>query len=508
MIHTTLILIISLLSAPPASAAGLVSLTRTAAVPTVQISPILLAQPGLTQGPGAAMTLTAPVLSPLPSLAAAPAVTPVAASAVEPILAQPAAVAASAPELPAISPALLAHLPSLEASGVPKSLEASLAEGAALFDGAARRKAAALPAEDPADASAWKKGRFKSPADGGELRYQSRKAAAPAAAAPTVFIGGIAPDLSYESYFETQKPAGDQYFLHLRAHSPSPWTYTRTVIDADARDLAHMIVMASRQSASRRVDLVLHSYGGMLFERMVQMRSHDYPEVKDALRLLKNGRVTVLDSTTHFADSEAVLGEQYAILAQGVHAFIDWLNEMDSLAEIWERTAQINPFLAPVLQTQLLAWRLEREQLLVASTSVGVDTLLKKLGQPWDPAVDRFRLRLLKAVQDGASRPGWREALLRRSDDTLRLEFTKKDVEFLRRYKMRINLVHARRDTIVPWVNARLLFTLLGIPAPQDVPPAGSVLRDPSGLFQLTVVEGDHMFPVTQPALLGALLAP
>jgi len=134
--------------------------------------------------------------------------------------------------------------------------------------------------------------------------------------------------------------------------------------------------------------------------------------------------------------------------------------------------------------------------------------LLKKLSQPWDPAVDRFRLRLLKAVQGGASRPGWREALLRRSDDTLRLEFTKKDVEFLRRYKMRINLVHARRDTIVPWVNARLLFTLLGIPAPEAVPPAGSVLRDPSGLFQLTVVEGDHMFPVTQPALLGALLAP
>jgi pimeloyl-ACP methyl ester carboxylesterase len=265
-----------------------------------------------------------------------------------------------------------------------------------------------------------------------------------------------------------------------------------------------MIVLSGRQSGSSRANLVLHSYGGMLFQRMVQLRQE--PEVRQALEMLKGGRVTMLNTTTHYGHSEAVLGKEYVLVAQGMHNLISWLNEMDSTADLMRQTARANPFLAPAINAQLMAWQIQRDQLMTASTKVWVDSLIKKLSIPYAPEVDQFRLRLLQSVEDGASKPGWREAILRRSDDTLQLEFTKKDVEYLRRLKIPISLVHGRQDDRIPWVNARLLFTLLGIPAPEEMPPSGTVLTDPSGLFRLTIVESDHMFPVRQPDALAELL--
>ena len=507
------------LTAAPAHAGPLLlSSPRVGVAPSVGV-PVLPIAPGLASGLGLAPALgAAPTLSLLPAPAAAPEVSPRTALLGQTPIAATSLFSEAVPQaqpipgalagLPAAMPLIQAlPAPAAEAGGTPRRLEASYEDAAVLFDGAARLQPAAGAAPEPApDASSWRDGRFSSPADGAELHYRYRPAGGKAAGVPTVFIGGIAPDLSYESYFETQKPTGDQYFLHLRAHPTSPWTYTQKVLDYDARDLAHMIVLSGRRSGSSRVSLVLHSYGGILFERLLQLRQE--PEVRKALGMLAGGRATILDSTTHYGHSEAVMGEQYARLAQVLHNFMSWIDLMDDAADLMRQTARINPLLAPIIQTQLLAWQIQRDRLLAFSTEGGVLPLLNYLKTPWEPAVDHIRLRILHEVEAAASQPGWQEAFLRRSNDVLGLEFTKKDVELLRRLKIHLNLVHARQDHVIPWVSAKVLFDLLGIPVTKDLPPAGSVFTDPSGLFRLTIVESDHMFPLRQPGALASLLAP
>ena len=349
----------------------------------------------------------------------------------------------------------------------------------------------------PGWSSGWTAGSFQS-SDGAALRFKLRKAETPGKT-PAVYVGGLALAESYDSLFERQtQPSSDQYFLWLRGHSPSGWKHSKTVYEQDARDLARMINLAAERSDSATVDLVLHSYSVLVFQKMVQMGKD--ADVRRALEHLKGARVTLLMSTTHYGDSETAAGEQYAQMAKVIRALIDWLDTMDSWAELWEQTARLNPMIAPQVYAGLAAWKVQREAVLALASKGAVDELKKHLAEPWDPAIDHLRQELLERVGRNSAQSGWQEALLKRANDTSRLDFTKADVERMRRLGIRLDLVHSHDDQLIPWVSAKLLFDLLGIKAPKSVPPVGTILQSKDGLFRVTIVEGDHYYPLKKPA--------
>ncbi|MCX5790310.1 MAG: hypothetical protein NTX64_17655, partial [Elusimicrobia bacterium] len=377
-------------------------------------------------------------------------------------------------------------------------------ESSILFDGAQILKgvseAPALPYWGGVAAKAedgWTAGTFRT-SDDATLHFKMRQGE-PQGKAPTVFVGGLALAESYDSLFERQaKPESDQFFLWLRGHAPSEWKQSKTVFDQDARDLARMIVLAGERSGSSKIDLVLHSYSVLVFQKMVQL--HDDAEVAKALALLKDARVILLMSTTHYGDSETAAGPQYAQMAKVIRSLIGWLDTMDSWADFMEASARLNPFIAPQVYTTLAMWKVQREAVLGLASKGAVDELAKHLSEPWDPAIDHIRQDLLKRVASNSAKSGWQEALLKRANDTSLLDFTKADVELIRLLGIHLDLVHAHDDQLVPWVSAKLLFDLLGVPAPNKVPRVGTVMQSPDGLFRVTIVKGDHYFPLKRPA--------
>jgi len=465
-------------------------------------------------------SLTAPLSSPTPvftlspSLGLAPSLTGTPALHLpQAAIAGPSAEALKtpAPVLQAVSPARASALGAAAAgaSMLPAARKGVSAEfgshdASVLFDGTGRRATASHPVPAAGgEAPGWTADTFRG-ADGGTLHFRSRQGSYPAQT-PTVYAGGLALAESYESIFTAEaRPAADQYFLWLRGHAPSPWAPTTRVYDADALDLARMIVTAGRRSGSGRIDLALHSYSVLVFQRMLQLRRD--PEVRQALALLRGARVTLINATTHYGDSETAAGAQYAEMAKAIRMLVQWLDMMDSYAAAWEAAARLNPVAAPSIRAGLAAWRLQREAVLALASKGAVDELRKHLAEPWAPAIDFIRRDLLEKVARNAQDRGWQEALLRRANDTSKLEFRKSDVALLRRLGVRIDVVHSHDDQLIPWVSAKLLLDLMGIAAPEAAPPADTVLRSPDGLFRLFVVDGDHYFPLKQPAAMGELL--
>ena len=504
MLGTTLLL--ALLAVPSRSQ---VVAAPAPVAPVVTVSPVAGVAPGLAVR---AMPLQAPllgspsVLQPAP-LAAAPASLPVIpqlASAAQ-ISAQPAAaIAASSRKTAGVAQTAATNAGLAKARQSAAAAETQFGAGARFFDGAAVKLAESaapvLPysggiAARKTDAD-WTPGTFRT-SDGGTLHFKLRQAETPGKT-PQVFVGGLALAESYDALFERQaKPASDQYFLWLRGHSPSEWKYSRTVYEQDARDLARMIVLAGERSGSSKIDLVLHSYGVLVFQRMVQL---DNADARRALQLLKDARVTLLMSTTHYGNSETAAGEQYAQMAKVIRSLIGWLDTMDSWADLWQASAKLSPMLAPQIYASLAAWKVQREAVLALASKGGVDELLNHLAEPWDPAIDHIRLDLIARVRQNGADSGWQEAFLKRANDTSRLEFTKADVARIRKLGVHLDLVHSHDDQLVPWVSAKLLFDLLGMRAPKTVPPVGTVLESTDKLFRVTIVDGDHYFPLKKPA--------
>ncbi|MBI5883563.1 MAG: alpha/beta hydrolase [Elusimicrobia bacterium] len=397
--------------------------------------------------------------------------------------------------------------PSVAEGSDRRGMESLHQDSSALFDGLEKQKGSVDAQEDDGDITrGWAPGKLRSQADGAVLTYRSRKSQGPSSNSPIVFIGGLALAESFDSYFKTQAPSSDEYFLWLRGHQPSAWTATREVYDSDGRDMAAMIVEAARSSGSGQVRLVAHSYGVLVFQRMLQLSR--FPEVRQALNLLKGGRVTLLNVTTHYGDSETAGGDQYAQMARIIRAFISWLDMMDSQAALMRRSMELNPALAPAIIPALMAWEIQRTQALSMASQGAVKELKGHLAQRWDPPIDAVRRRLLKVIGRNSSDPGWQEAFLRRANDTSKLEFTKTDAERLRTLGIGLDLIHSKDDQLIPWVSAKLLFDLLAVPTPDKAPGAGSSFESADGLFRAKVVDGDHYFPLRKPAEFADLLAP
>lgn len=484
--------LLSLLTPLQASAAMTLTLPRSQTAPAVRVGPLVNTGPGLNTGL---------------RLNAAPALAP--ALGLSPALAAPAVsgpMAAAAPVVPTLSPAAAQ---SVQAMTAPQAAPAAMAaESVRLFDGGAPRASlpVAVEEEGPAPAPRVRYGRasedgwglasFQSAADGSPISYKYREGAKDQP--PMVFIGGLALAESYDSLFETQPQAGsDQYFAWLRGHQPTEFQPTREVYDADARDMARMIVLASERSGAQAVSLTLHSYGVLVFQRMAQL--HKDLEVQQAMRLLKGGRVTLINTTTHYGDSETAAGEQYAQMAKIIRAIVQQLDVMDSYTAFLESSLKVNPFLAPAVIPQIFAIKMQRDMLLGLASKGAVDELRKQLADPWAPAIDHVRKNILRIVGENAATPGWQEAFLRRANATSLLDFTKEDVQRIRDAGIRLEIIHAAQDQLIPWVSAKLAFELFGFKVPEKAPKAGREFRDESGMFHLKVVDSDHYYPLREP---------
>jgi hypothetical protein len=376
------------------------------------------------------------------------------------------------------------------------SAETESASGAARFDGAGPK----APGEDD---SQWTSGRFESAAGGQSVAYKRRENSAQAPA--RVFAGGLALNESFEALLAGGRGPGHEYFVWTRGHPPTAWTPTAVVIDADARDLARMIVKAAAESKTGKAEVALHSFGTLVFQRLVQLRGE--PEIDAALEALRGSRVFLLNATTHYSGSERRAGPELEQMGTATRQFVDWLDMMDATAAEWEAAARLNPFLSPAIQAWLSGWRAQRAQVLSLASAQAASMMKKDLETPWPPEIDAIRRRFLAALERDHRDGGWQEALLRRSADMFRLEFTKKDAAAIREAGIRLELVHAVDDQLLNWGSARALFEVLGIDAPEQAPAAGAVLTDRSGLFRARVVEGDHYFPLKRRDELARIMA-
>lgn len=360
----------------------------------------------------------------------------------------------------------------------------------------------AVPAVKAPQASSWAGGSFKSAISGANISYKYRLAAG--VKETTVFSGGLALAESFESLFYYGQPRGNQFFLWFRGLPPSQWVPGRAFFEADARDLARFINLAAQKTGSSRVNLVLHSYSTLVLQKMVQLRGD--AEVSRALAYLRGGQVLMLNATTHYKGSEAQAGAEYAQTAKVISDFILWLNTMDDFAQGWQDAVAANPALQLPVAANLAVWKVQREAALKLTSEQARKMMVEHLSAPWaaDPA--GIRQALLATVRKNVEMPSWQEALLRRTDDTAKLDFTAADITAIRNYGIKLDFVHAGADQLIPWNAERLTVELFGIATPEQLPSPGVVFRDFSGLFSLRVVNSDHYFPLKDPLALDQLM--
>ncbi|MBI3565276.1 MAG: hypothetical protein HY079_08785, partial [Elusimicrobia bacterium] len=283
--------------------------------------------------------------------------------------------------------------------------------------------------------------------------------------------------------------------LWTRGHPPTGWAPTRPVIDADARDLARMIVLAAKETGATKVELALHSFGTLVFQRLLQLRAE--PEVRAALKLLAGSRVVLLNATTHYPGSERRAGREFEQMGTATKAFVGWLDMMDAMASQMRAIADLNPWTSAPFVAWLETWKLQRSQTLALASKGAADMMKADLSKPWPAAFDSIRKGFLAALARDAQDPAWQESLLRRSSDMFTLDFTTQDAAFLRRMKTRVELIHSAGDQLLNWQSALALFERLGIDAPSGPAPAGTELSDRTGRFRATIVDSDHYYPQT-----------
>ncbi len=487
-----------LLLAVPASATRVVvprvpSVTSVSPLGTGMAAPTLRLT-GTTSplsAPLGAPTVGFPQLPPAPALALPRQAAP--ADAPKPLV----------PGLPAVP--MPNFIPQAARADAP--LEDLTGGGRAQFDLAAPAKGAvdvsgarAASPSGPALEPGWTLGSFEG--DGGLPVSYKRRAGADATAPARVFSGGLALNESYDTLFAGRPAARDEYFLWTRAHAPTGWTPTRSPLDADARDLARMLVTAARENASGKTELVLHSFGTLVFQRLLQLRGE--PVVDAALATLAGQRVVFLHGTTRYEGSERRAGREFEQMGQATRAFTDWLNTADSMVELWESTARLNPLLGPAVEMWLAQWRVQRRQVLAMASRDAVAMMRQDLAEPWAPELEPHRRRFQAALERDALDPGWQEALLRRSGDMFRLAMTPADVKHLRKLGVQLEMVHARGDKLLNWETARALYDLYGVKSPAELPPAGTVLEGRGA--RAIVVDGDHYWPLKRPGELARLL--
>lgn len=401
-------------------------------------------------------------------------------------------------------------LPNDLPAGLSFSAEAASSGGAMRFDGMGPLKPGDAGATPPVPVGSagegsggWRESSFQSPVDEAVLYFKRRAFQGREGRPPMVFVGGLGLSESFDALFAAVGPRSEQVFLWLRGNAPSAWAPARHPMDADARDLARMIAIAAEEAGSAKVELTLHSYSSLVFQRMLQM--DEYPEVGRALELLRGSRVFMLNGTTHFKGSESAAGPEYEKMTRATSLFVGWLDMMDSAAALWRKVTIFNP-LYSTARAWLAAWDLNRKQALELAVKDVVAQLRDHLKGPWAPEAEETRQKAVLRLERNAHDAGWQEALVRRVNDGARLEAKPADAARLRELGIRVEVVVSHDDQIIPWSVSKVFLEHLGVAAPEAAPPAGAVLESRDGAVRAVIVKGDHYVPLKSPRVVDRIL--
>lgn len=350
-------------------------------------------------------------------------------------------------------------------------------------------------------ASSWKQDRFASPADGLPIVYKEREGNRSEPA--RVYSGGMAFNESFEPLFASGPPApGTEFFMWTRGHNPTAWKATDSPLDADAHDLAAMVNKAAAATDTGKTELVLHSFGDLVFQRMLQLR--DDPYVSEALSHVS--RVVMINPLTHMEGSEKSGGPQVEQAAAQTRLFFSNLDFLDAQAKASEALAKVNPFLAPQIYASLAIWHVQRAGMIALGAKQAIDMQRKDLEQPWEPQFEPLRKQAQQKFELDAKDPGWQEATLRRALDSVRLDMKQDDFDYLRKTGIKVDLVHSIHDQLIPYDSAKLLFKMMDIPSPAKSPAAGAELKNADGTFKVHFVDADHYWPLKHPEELKEVL--
>jgi hypothetical protein len=311
-----------------------------------------------------------------------------------------------------------------------------------------------------------------------------------------ILVGGLLHQESYSAYYLVPQRHGPEYSPFLRGHAPTGWAPTPNILDADARDLASTISLAAHENRRRKVELVLHSYAGMVFQRMLQMEND--PTISEALGWLEGSNVFAFNTATHYVGSESHFGLIGSQLAAGIRHLIATIDNMDAWAHTSELLASRIPMISSALQASHSAWSFQRQQLIGVVASQAAECLRQDLSQPWKGPHDHIRRKQLSRLTTRLENPGWQESALRRMDATMRLDVSQEDFSRIRSHNIRLKLFHGTEDRQLPWAAARMLIDLLGFDAPELPASPGTVFTDPTGLIAFNVIKGNHYFPLNR----------
>ncbi|MCX5787755.1 MAG: hypothetical protein NTX64_04485 [Elusimicrobia bacterium] len=321
---------------------------------------------------------------------------------------------------------------------------------------------------------------------------------------PTVHVGGLALAESFEPYFQTQPAQAGQFVLWLRGLAPSELGPKTQLLDADTRDMAHLIVTAAREAGTERVDLALHSYSSLLFQRMLAL--YEEPVVAEALKLLRGARVAVIAGSTHYDRTEYDVGLEFVFRKHLAEAIVAMQGLNNSISNLLWSMSLLNPFISPMAYAYDLHNRMQELLILQASGKSIADQLKAHLKDPWAPSIEPIRLKLLAQIEAAWRQEEWQKASLWRTVDMHALEFSPHDVERMRALGVRLDIVVANQDQVLPWAIQRDLLARVGIDTPEWVPAPGTILTDRSGMVRARIVDSDHYFPLRKPAELASIL--
>lgn len=372
-----------------------------------------------------------------------------------------------------------------------------------------------------ADASAWLKSDFESTVDGSKIAYKMRQG--DASQPVRVYSGGLALNDGFEAFYAAGPPSkGSEYFMWTRGNYPSEWKVTPKTLDADARDLATMVTKAAEQSESGKVELVLHSFGTTVAQRMVQM--HDDPQMANALKHVSH--IWMIDPTTHFDGMEKIVGPEMEQMGNGSKQFVGALDLMDKTEaareaavdlgyvmpketiRYWfgDKTADNMAALNQAYQGKVV-WGVQRDALMGLASKIAVEAQRKDLQEPWEPSFEKFRGQALDRLSKNAVDPGWQEATLRRLGDLFKLEMKADDFSYLKEHNIPVDMFHSTHDQVLNWANSRSLLNLMKIPSPDQMPAAGTLLTNADGLFRSHFIDADHYWPQKHPEQLREVLS-
>jgi hypothetical protein len=135
-------------------------------------------------------------------------------------------------------------------------------------------------------------------------------------------------------------------------------------------------------------------------------------------------------------------------IAESVAAMMD---ARKSLADILWDMAKLNPLGIPWTMAWDVLSRMPADMMLSLSAQTISGQIKRALKDPWPPSIEPVRRRILDIVDKSSAWHDWQESTLRRTVEAHTLEFSPGDAARMRDLGLKLDLVIAHDDQVIPW---------------------------------------------------------